>query len=145
MNTDKSALVEAELTERIIGVFYAVYNELGSGFIECVYTNALAVALREVRAVREAPIAVYFRGQTVGEFRADFIVEGRLILEIKAVDHLVPVHESQLINYLKSSGIALGLLLNFGPRAEFRRRIYNQTASNPRSSVYSVVKPCPSR
>src|SRR5689334_6962122 len=125
MNTDK-ALKEFELTERVIGEFYSVYNDLGSGFVEGVYASALELAFRDARikAVREMPMTVHFRGHAVGEFRADFIVEARLILEIKAIDRLVPAHEAQLINYLKTSGIHVGLLLNFGPRPEFKRRIF---------------------
>lgn len=126
MDTDR-ALIESGLTEHVIGVFYAVYNELGAGFLESVYENALALALREsgMQIAQQTPLAVDFRGHTVGEFRADLIVEGRLVLEIKSVDRLALCHEAQLINYLKASGIRVGLLLNFGPRAEFKRRIFS--------------------
>ena len=136
MNTDR-ALVEADLTQRVIGLFYNVYNELGAGFVESVYASALAIALCEagINATREVPLVVHFRGRSVGEFRADFVVETRLILEIKAIDRLTAIHESQLINYLKTSGIHIGLLLNFGPRAEFKRRIFDQKYLDPCSSV----------
>ncbi|WP_137915199.1 MULTISPECIES: GxxExxY protein [unclassified Rudaea] len=126
MNTDK-ALVESDLTERVIGVFYSVYNELGVGFLENVYENALALALRNagLDVEQQTALAVSFRGHTVGEFRADIVVEKRLILEIKAAERLTPAHEAQLINYLKVARIPVGLLLNFGPRAEFKRRIFD--------------------
>ena len=126
MNTDR-ALIERELTERVIGVFYSVYNELGRGFLESVYENAVALALREggLAAIQQVPLVVKFRGQDVGEFRADIVVEKRIVLEIKAVERLALAHEAQLINYLKASKIRVGLLLNFGPRAEFKRRIFD--------------------
>ena len=126
MNTDK-ALVESDLTERVIGVFYSVYNELGVGFLENVYENALALALNNagLDVEQQTALAVSFRGHTVGEFRADIVVEKRLILEIKAAERLTPAHEAQLINYLKVARIPVGLLLNFGPRPEFKRRIFD--------------------
>ena len=126
MNTER-ALVEQELTERIIGVFYSVYNELGAGFLESVYENAMVLALREVGLgiEQQVVLAVGFRGSIVGEFRADIIVERRVVLEIKAVQSLALAHQAQLINYLKASKIRIGLLLNFGPQAQFERRIFN--------------------
>ena len=126
MNTER-ALVEQELTERIIGVFYSVYNELGAGFLESVYENAMVLALREVGLgiEQQVVLAVGFRGSIVGEFRADIIVERRVVLEIKAVQSLALAHQAQLINYLKASKIRVGLLLNFGPQAQFERRIFN--------------------
>lgn len=132
MNTD-TALAEADLTERVIGIFYAVYNELGHGFLESVYENSLALALREtgIAAVQQAPLRVEFRGRTVGEFRADLLVDDRLIVEIKAVSRLAPAHEVQLVNYLKATGIRVGLLMNFGLYPQFKRRIFGAAASHP--------------
>ena len=125
MNTDK-ALIESNLTERVIGVFYSVYNELGCGFLESVYENAMALALRAAGfdAAQQVSLSVKYRGQAVGEFRADIVVEKRVVLEIKAVERLALVHEAQLINYLKASELQVGLLLNFGPHAEFKRRVF---------------------
>ena len=125
MNTDK-ALIESNLTEHVIGVFYSVYNELGCGFLESVYENAMALALRVAGfdAAQQVSLSVKFRGQAVGTFRADIVVEKRVVLEIKAVERLALVHEAQLINYLKASEIQVGLLFNFGPHAEFKRRIF---------------------
>jgi GxxExxY protein len=141
MNTD-TALAEAELTERVIGIFYAVYNELGHGFLESVYENALALALREtgIAVVQQAPLRVGFRGHTVGEFRADLLVDDRLIVEIKAVSRLAPVHEVQLVNYLKATGIRVGLLMNFGLHPQFKRRIFGAVASDPLDPLLSVSK-----
>lgn len=130
-------LLDAELSERIIGCFFTVYNELGSGFLESVYENSLTLLLREagIGVVQQAPLRVDFRGSTVGEFRADLLVEGRLIVEVKAVQRLATAHEVQLVNYLKATGIHVGLLLNFGPKAEFKRRVLETNSPYPRSSA----------
>ena len=135
INTDNTdtALAEADLTDRVIGAFYAVYNELGHGFLESVYENSLALMLREsgIAAVQQAPLRVEFRGHTVGEFRADLLVDDRLIVEIKAVSRLASAHEVQLVNYLKATGIQVGLLMNFGPRPQFKRRIFGAASPDP--------------
>ena len=125
MNTDKSGLIEEALSESVIGAFYEVYSELGCGFLEQVYENALAIALRErgITVVPQAAIDVYYKGQRVGEYRADLLVPERLIIEIKAASTPTSSHEAQLINYLRATGIRVGLLLNFGPKPEFRRRV----------------------
>lgn len=131
-NTD-TALAEADLTDRVIGAFHAVYNELGHGFLESVYENSLALMLPEsgIAAVQQAPLRVEFRGHTVGEFRADLLVDDRLIVEIKAVSRLASAHEVQLVNYLKATGIQVGLLMNFGPRPQFKRRIFGPASPDP--------------
>jgi GxxExxY protein len=117
------ALVHGELTRHIIGAFFEVYNELGYGFVESVYQRALPLALaaRGVRSEREVPLSVRFRGEVVGDYRADLIVEGKVIVESKVADKILPVHEMQLLNYLRATGITVGLVLNFGPRPTFRR------------------------
>ena len=137
MNADNHPLLEAELTERVIGVFYSVYNELGHGFLESVYENAFTSALREsgLHIVQQAPIAVRFRGVLVGEFKADLLVEDRLVFELKAVSQLGQTHEVQLVNYLKAAGIPVGLLFNFGPKPQFKRRILANSHPNPRLSA----------
>ena len=142
MNADKSGLAEASVTESIIGAFYAVYNELGHGFLEQVYENALAMCLREsgMEVRQQVPVDVHFKGQRVGEYRADLLVAGRVLVEIKAVSALAPVHDAQLINYLKATGIPVGLLLNFGPKPQVRRRVHSSGSSaliraNPPLSV----------
>ena len=137
MNTDLK-LAEQELTERIIGIFFAVYNELGYGFLESVYENALCIALREagLDVTRQVPFVVEFHGQIVGDYRADLIVGGRVILEIKAIQALGNAQEAQLLNYLKASQLEVGLLLNFGPKAEFKRKVLS--TKNPRPSAPSA-------
>lgn len=127
MEADKSGLIDESLTEKVIGSFFAVYNELGHGFLEQVYENALAFALREagLDVVQQASIDVMFRGRRVGEYRADILVPGRLLIEVKAATTLAQGHEAQLINYLKATGIPVGLLLNFGPHPQFKRRVHS--------------------
>jgi GxxExxY protein len=112
------------LTQRILEASFEVSNELGAGFLESVYQKALLIALHEkgLQAEDNVPVPVMFHGETVGEFFADILVEGKVILELKAVKALAPEHQAQLINYLKATGIEVGLLLNFGTaRLEFKR------------------------
>ncbi len=127
-------LVAGDLTEQVIGAFYAVYNDLGPGFLESVYENALIIALDELElpVLPQVPLVVRFRRQVVGQFRADLLVADQLIVEIKAVSQLAMIHEVQLVNYLRATGIQIGLLLNFGPRAEFRRRVCTTSKIDPR-------------
>jgi GxxExxY protein len=117
----------SELTEKIIGAFFRVYNQLGYGFAEKVYENALAIELRKqgLLVEQQKPISVYYDCLLVGEYFADIIVENVVILELKAVRQLVNDHVSQLINYLKATPIEVGLLLNFGPKAEHVRKVFD--------------------
>ena len=113
-----------QLRKTVIGCCYAVQKELGVGFVEKVYENALLIALREagIDCRSQVPIDVYFRSQRVGEFYADILVNDCLILELKAVRELLGEHQAQLINYLKASKMESGLLINFGkPGIEIRR------------------------
>ncbi len=111
-----------DVTQRVIGVFYEVYNELGHGFLESVYQAAMAIALRQagLYVQQELPIDVRFRGTVVGEFKADFVVERCLLVEIKAVRALDSTHEVQILNYLRTTDIEVGLLMYFGPKPEFK-------------------------
>ena len=121
-------------TEEIIGVFFDVYNELGHGFLESVYEGSMAIALREAghKVIHQAPIAVYFRGQLVGDFRADLLVDDDGIVEVKAARAIEPAHEAQLLNYLRATRIEVGLLMNFGPKAEFKRFIFDNDRKDHR-------------
>ncbi|MBK8616434.1 MAG: GxxExxY protein, partial [Anaerolineales bacterium] len=105
----------SELTEQIIGAFYAVYSALGYGFLENVYAKALVIELRNrgMDAKKEFPIKVYYAGEQIGEYYADLVVNDLVILEIKAVKSLIDEHEAQLLNYLKATSYEVGLLLNF--------------------------------
>jgi GxxExxY protein len=115
----------AEITDRIIGAFYEVYNSLGYGFLERVYQNAMVIELaaRGLNAVSQAPLTVKYKGMLVGDYFADFLVEGVVIVELKAVERLVDEHFAQLLNYLRATDIDIGLLVNFGPKPEVRRKI----------------------
>lgn len=114
----------AHLTELIIGSCFEVMNELGCGFLEIVYKNALIVALQDkgIKVEFEKRFGVVFRGRTIGIFVADLVVEGKVILELKSCESLHGEHQAQLINYLTVSNIPVGLLVNFGKRKlEYRR------------------------
>ena len=129
-----------DLTERIIGAFYEVYNELGFGFLESVYHRAMLHALTQAGLLAETEVGlpVYFRGCLVGDFSADIFVERAVILELKAVEELHPAHEAQLLNYLKASPIELGLLLNFGPKPRVRRLIFSNDRKRSRPPVLEL-------
>ncbi|HET7314358.1 GxxExxY protein [Salinisphaera sp.] len=117
---------EARVSERVIGCAFEVSNRLGAGFFENVYENALAVEFgcQHIRYEKQKHLAVMYRGHTVGEYFADLVVEDRLIVEIKALAYLTSVHEAQLMNYLRATGLQAGLLLNFGkPRVEVKRLV----------------------
>jgi len=122
-------LPDAEITKKIIGCAYTVHNELGAGFLEKVYENALVLELQAqgIAFQRQARILVRFRGQQVGEYVADLLVEGRIICELKAVENLTPQHEIQLVNYLVATGLETGLLINFGPRVTVKRKFGTYT------------------
>jgi GxxExxY protein len=141
MTATPLGLKHSDLTEKVIGIFYDVYNELGHGFLESTYAEALIVALEEssLSAVREAPVPVWFRGKRVGQYYADVIVEGVLLLELKAARALESAHEAQLLHYLRATEIEVGLLLNFGLRPQFRRLLFDnerkKIRENPCESV----------
>ena len=117
-------LLYGKLTRSVIGCSFDVINELGDGFLESVYENALVVALEDAGLSVESQkaIDVNFRGRVVGNFYADLIVEDKVIVELKAVSSLAPEHSAQLINYLNATGFQVGLLINFGnPKLQYKR------------------------
>lgn len=130
MNTDM--LKYKEITEIILRSFYEVYNELGNGFLESVYENALYIVLTGygLTVERQKDISVFFRDNIVGDFKTDLIVNEKVIVELKAVRSLDPAHEAQLINYLKATDIEVGLLLNFGRKPQFNRFVYDNKRKN---------------
>lgn len=135
----------ADLTERIIGVFYNVYNELGYGFLEIVYEESLVIALREagLTVERQVELPVWFRRQRVGAFRADVLVENHVLLELKASRALESAHEAQLLHYLRSTDVEVGLLLNFGIRPQFRRLVFDNEQKKIRGNpCQSVAETC---
>ena len=121
-------LKHGEITEQIIQAFYKVYNSLGYGFLEKVYQNAMVVELRRrgLNAQPQAKVNVSYEGELVGEYYADILVNGCVIIEIKAAECLCPEHHAQLLNYQKATGIEVGLLLNFGPKPEMKRKILDR-------------------
>lgn len=116
--------MHSDLTEQIINAFYKVYNQLGYGFLEKVYENALAIELRKrgYKVEQQVTIKVYYDGVIVGEYKADLLVDGLVICELKATRKLAKEHEAQLLNYLKATPYEVGLLLNFGIKPEIKRR-----------------------
>jgi GxxExxY protein len=126
IHADQRGLIHSELTEKMIGIFYDVYNELGHGFLESVYEQALAIALAEQQIFfqREIGIPVWFRGHQIGDFRADLLIDNKLIVELKAGRAIELAWEKQLLNYLRATEIEVGLLLNFGPTPQFRRLVF---------------------
>ena len=126
MNADFLDFKHKELTDKIINVFYRVYNKLGYGFLEKVYENALLHELqnRGLKATGQAPITVNYKGQCVGEYFADLLVEDSVIVELKTAEKIEKIHEAQLLNYLKATGIQVCLLVNFRHfKAEIKRLV----------------------
>ena len=115
-----------EITDKVIKTFYNVYNILGTGFLENVYENALLIELEEVglKVEKQKEIDVFYKGKIVGKYRADLVVEEKIILEWKSVAKITDVHKAQLINYLKATNYNLGFIVNFGDKLEFKRIIF---------------------
>ena len=136
-SSQRRKLVEEELSGQIIGAFYHVYNTLGFGFLEGIYAAALAISLRKrgLLVEREVAIEVLFEGERVGSYRADMLVEKRVVVEVKACHTLADAQQRQLLNYVTAMNLDLGMLLHFGPKAKFYRvlgrRGQGQTRSNP--------------
>ena len=126
--TAHNELLHGDITGEIISSFYAVYNELGYGFLEAVYVRALAIELfqRRMQVAREVPVTVHYKGVTVGTYRADLLVADTVVVEVKAGEHVVESDRTQLLNYLRGSGKEVGLLLHFGTKATLRRVIHTK-------------------
>jgi GxxExxY protein len=141
MDAAPTCLKHSELTSKIIGVFYEVYNEPGHGFLESTYAEALTLALEKagLSIAREVPVPVWFRGRKVGQYFADIVVDDIVLLELKAGRNLESVHEAQLLHYLRATEVEVGLLLNFGLRPQFRRLLFDngrkKIRENPCESV----------
>ncbi len=121
-------LKHREITDKILHAFFkVVYPQLGYGFLEKVYENAMAIALQEagLQVQQQARIPVYFHGHLVGEYFADLLVADAVIVELKAVSQLTKDHEAQLLNYLRATPYEVGLLLNFGPKPDFSRLVFD--------------------
>ena len=129
MNTDHQDLKYRKLTEKIISIFYRVYNKLGYGFLEKIYENAMMLEFKKegITAVSQSPIKVLYEDEIIGEYYADILVDNKVIVEIKASRRLVNENEAQLLNYLKATEIEVGLLLNFGAKPEVKRKIFDNS------------------
>ena len=129
MNTDFQDMKNKALTENIIKIFYNVYNILGYGFLEKIYENAMMIEFRKasIPAESQSPIKVIYEGEIVGEHFADIKVDDKVIVELKASKSLTPDHHAQLLNYLKATDIEVGLILNFGPKPEISRKVFDNS------------------
>lgn len=127
-------MLHGDDTQEVLGAFHQVYRELGTGYLESVYEAALAIVLEErgVAIERQASLDVHFHGRRIGEFRADLVVERKVLVELKSCRTLLPTHEAQLINYLRSSTLEVGLLINFGARPEFKRPLFTADRKDSR-------------
>ena len=127
MKEDDSGLKHRDLTQKIIGVFYEVYNELGHGFLESVYETPFEIALtaKGLPVLRQIEVPVWFRGKKVGDFTADMLVDKCVLLELKAGRALDHAHEAQLLNYLRATEIEVGMLFSFGLKPEFKRMAFD--------------------
>lgn len=121
-----SNYLHSHLTDQIIRAFYNVYNQLGFGFLEKVYENAMIVELVEMGLIveQQKKVDVYYKDNNVGHYLSDLIVENTVIIEVKAAENICPEHECQLINYLKASDKEVGVLLNFGKHPGVKRKIF---------------------
>ena len=131
-----------DLCHQIVGVFYSVYNELGYGFLEAVYEEALAIGLTEagLSLARQVPTPIRFRNRIIGDYKADIIVNNVVLLELKAARAFDPSHEAQILNYLRATDIEVGLLLNFGPKPHFKRFVFenNQKGIRVHSRAFAA-------
>lgn len=127
INTERN-FIHSDLTSEIIGCAYRVFNNLGAGFLEKIYENAMFIELKKLGFAVEQQVAidVYYDNIKIGEYFADLLVENKVIIELRAATDLVKAHEVQLVNYLKATGIELGLLINFGDEIQIKRRILNK-------------------
>jgi GxxExxY protein len=142
----EESLKHGELTDKIIGTFYEVYNELGFGFLESVYEEAMLMALESkgFKVEQQVPIPVWFRGKKIGSFEADLIINELVIIELKAVTVIDNAHIAQLLNYLRATEIEVGLVLNFGHKAEFRRKAFDNNRKKritTRSMIENLLTP----
>ncbi|MBE9481671.1 MAG: GxxExxY protein [Bacteroidetes bacterium] len=121
----KENYLHTDITGKILKAFFKVYNTLGYGFLEKVYENAMLIELRKMglKCSNQLPIKVFYENEKVGDYYSDILVEDKVIVELKAIEALAPEHETILVNYLKGTEIEVGLLLNFGPKPQYKRRV----------------------
>ena len=133
---------DKDLTAKIIECAYQVHNTLGFGFLESVYQNALMIELEKagLKAQKEVPIKVFYDKKVVGDYVADIVIEDKVILELKSVKELHPAHEAQLTNYLKATGIEVGLLINFAESVKVKRKVFDHF-SPPSEGIDALWNP----
>jgi GxxExxY protein len=133
-------MTDDDLTQQIIGCAYKVHNALGPGFLEKVYENALRIELEKLglRVKQQEPINVEYEGQVVGEYYADLWVDERVVIELKAIQSLAKEHEVKLVHYLTATRVDHGLLLNFGPSVQVKRKFREY---KPKGSLMSAILP----
>ncbi len=133
-------MLHEEITSKILQAYFTVYNVLGYGFLEKVYENALTkqMNLEGLKVARQKGITVYFVGERVGDYFADLVVEDKVIIELKSTDRLREEHDAQILNYLRATNIEVGLLLNFGRKPEFRRKIFTNDRKH-----FTYIQPGP--
>jgi GxxExxY protein len=129
MTAEKQDFKFQELTEKIINIFFKVYNKLGYGFLEKVYENAMMIELKKgkIPALAQAPIKVIYDNEIIGDYFADILVDNKIIVELKAARNLSGENEAQLLNYLKATGIEVGLFLNFRIKPELKRKAFDNS------------------
>lgn len=142
MNADERRYKHDEVTREVIKVFFDVYNDLGYGFVESVYQEAMALTLvsEGLFVERESPLEVHFRGKVIGVFRADLVVNGSILVELKALKSLLPVHEAQTLNYLRAGVLEVALLLNFGPEPQIKRLVFSNERKVRRGKLCVQVR-----
>lgn len=145
MYADQRGLKHADLTEKLVGIFFNIHNELGHGFLESVYEQAFSVVLAEnnIFFQRQMAVPVWFHDQQIGEFRADLLVDRKVLVELKTGRDIEPAWEKQLLNYLRATDVEVALLFNFGPNAQFKRYAFENDRKNPRNQRESAEKKSP--
>lgn len=139
MSNDAHTLLHGDLTKKVIGCFYDTYNELGFGFPEFVCLRALAITVADagLTAVEEATLPVFFRGNLIVNFRVDLVVNGVLLIEVKATREIQSWHVAQLRNYLKATELSVGLVVNFGPTPSFQRCVFDTARTAHRDTPFT--------
>jgi len=129
-------MLHSDITEKIIKAFYKVNNSLGFGFLEKVYENSMVIELHKMgcKVLQQKNIKVYYEGEVVGDYFADLLIDDLVIVELKAAEAIHEDHEAQLINYLRATDIEVGLLLNFGKKAEFKRKVFANARKRTQTS-----------
>jgi GxxExxY protein len=135
-------MLHEEVTDKVIHAFYRVYNALGYGFLEKVYENAMVIELRKsgLKVESQKGIQVCYESATVGEYFADLLVDDKVIVELKAAKAVLEEHEAQLVNYLKATDAEVGLLLNFGQKAEFKRKLFQNSLKGRTEHLLKVIR-----